>query len=83
MNMTEKFDIFEILFCLQSGSGDLFFPLLKSPVFSQVGFISKFLNLMIFYFFEFIEYFDDVKQKYNLTSLSRPYYKLSILYDFC
>ena len=30
-------------------------------LFSQVGITSKFLNLMILKFFEFIVYFDDVK----------------------
>ena len=42
--------------CLQSGRGNLVFPHLKSPVF-----ISKFSNSMIFKYFEFMEYFDDVK----------------------
>ena len=37
-----------------------FFPYLKSPVFSSQHYY-KFLNSMIFKYFEFIEYFDDVK----------------------
>ena len=37
------------------------FFLTKKVKFSQVNVISKFLNLMIFNFFEFIKYFDDVQ----------------------
>ena len=39
--------------------GSIFIP--NIILFSQVGVITKFLNSMIFKYFEFIEYFDDVK----------------------
>ena len=38
-----------------------YFFLPEKVLFSQLGVTIKFLNLMIFYYFEFIEYLDDVK----------------------
>ena len=35
------------------------------------------LGLTLFKFFEFIEYFDDVKLKYNSMFFIRRYYKIS------
>ena len=51
------------MFFLQSGSVHLFFPRLKVQ-FSQVNDITKFFDSMIFKYFEFIQYFDDLKKMY-------------------
>ena len=54
----------------------------SKDLFSQVDVITKILNSKIFKYFEFIEYFDDVKKMYYSMILIWCYYKSSFLLKY-